>query len=132
MKKGYIYKVVDALNNPHRIVLMEDETSGKKKVKGVGLTHNSKGGKYIKNMPLKKEYFEETDEHGHKYDFQWHDLGNGRVTSMMKTGFEKPIELLIEPPVGKIKDEYIHIIEENVGEYIECSTAVKKYQTGHK
>jgi len=128
MKKGYIYKVLDALKNPHRIVLMEDGNSTKKIIKGVGLTHNSIGGTYIQNMPLKKEYFEENDEHGQKYDFQWHDLGNGRVTSMMKKGFEKPIELIIEPPVGKVKDEYLYNIEKNVEEYIDCPNAVKYYQ----
>lgn len=128
MKKGYIYKVLDALNNPHRVVLMEDKTMKKNKIKGVGLTHNTKGGKFIKNMPLKKEYFEETGEDGNKYEFQWHDLGNNRITSMMLTGFEKPIELIIEPPVGKIKEEYIHIIEENIKEYIECPVAVMNYQ----
>lgn len=128
MKKGYIYKVTDALNNPHRVVIMEDEPSIPNKIKAIGLTHNSVGGKYVQNMPLKKEYFEEVDEHDCRYEFQWHNLGNGRITSMIKTGFDKPTELIEEPPVGKIKDEYLHILEENVIEYTDCPHAIKHYQ----
>lgn len=128
MKKGHIYKVTDALNNPHRIVIVEDKPSKPNKIRAIGLTHNSIGGKYIQNMPLERKFFEEIDEHGCKYEFQWHNLGNGRITSMIKTGFDKPIELIEEPPIGKIRDEYLHILEENVIEYIYCPCAIKNFQ----
>lgn len=128
MKRGYIYKVMDAGNNPHRVVLMEDGAPGKETIRGIGLTHDSHGGVYIQNMPLKKIYFEETDEQGHRYEFQWENQGNGRITSMMKTGFDKPIDKIIEPPVGKIKDEYLHILEENVKEYVDCPMPAWKYR----
>ncbi len=127
MKKGYIYKVIDEVNNPHRVVLMEDYVPTMTKIRGVGLTHNAVGGRYVKNMRLTKDYFIEDDENGKKYEFQWHDLGNGRVTSMIKKGFDKPVGLLIEPPVGQVKEEYLSIIAENVEEYIYCPGAIKDY-----
>ena len=131
MKKGEIYKVLDYDNNPHKVVLMEDYLIGMKEIKAVALTHDSVGGKYISNVPMLKEYFEETDTNGQPYPFQWERLADGRVTSIMTTGFNKPHKFLKEECLGKVNEDGLKYIESKVERYIKCPVAAGKYKGEH-
>lgn len=127
MKKGEIYKVLDYENNPHRVVLMEDYVDGMQKLKVVAFTHDPQGGPHITNLRMEKVHFEEVDETGIKYEFQWEEFPDGRVTSMMTTGFIK-LENLIDHIVGKVTNLGMEFIIKNVKEYIDCPVAVNEYK----
>lgn len=78
----------------HPCVIINNVVSKDGRIEGVPLTHDSVGKDDIKNTPLLKDFFDEKDENGNRYEFQWEDDGNGHVTSMMCNVFEKDVNNL--------------------------------------
>lgn len=125
MKKGYIYKVRDYDNNPHKIVLMEDYDGVSNRIKAVAFTHDEIGTSKHPNKPISKNFIMENDENGNLYKFQWEYLGVGRSTSIILHGFDKIVVNIKQREIGQITENGLKWIEEHVEEYIICDVDIK-------
>ncbi|MCQ2310503.1 MAG: hypothetical protein MJZ64_01980 [Paludibacteraceae bacterium] len=108
------------VKNGHPCVIINNVVSKDGRIEGVPLTHDSVGKGDIKNIPLQKDFFDEEDENGNRYEFQWEDNGNGRVTSMMCKVFEKDVKnLKIDSGrIGHVNEKGISFLKENINEKV--------------
>ena len=121
LKRGFVYRVNDGEDNRHPVVIMED-TPNEGRIKGYAFTHNVKGGKIYTNFLFPKEYVVEYDSDGNKYEFQWEEIGQRR-TSIIDVGLLKSLEFLSPEPIGRINEDGLKWIKENLnGDYksIDC------------
>lgn len=100
----------------HPCVIISNVISKDGRTEGIPLTHNSVGANDVKNLPLPKDFFDECDDNGIPYDFQWEDNGNGKVTSMMCKIFEKDVEnLKIDSGrIGHMNEKGISSLKKNI------------------
>ena len=117
LKRGFVYEVIEDGRNLHPIVVMDDTLDKDGCIKGVAFTHNKEGGDFYKNISFPKKFVVECDSNGKKYEFQWEEIGERR-TSIIGVGLNKLLEFLSSEPIGRINEDGLKWIEENLnGDY---------------
>lgn len=126
MKRGFIYKLKNPKNNPHRIVLMEDYNGTNNRIKAIAFTHNEKGCQECPNIKFPKEYIVNSDETGKPFEFQWEEQSKNRSTSIISKGFLKVCEKIKPKPIGRITEKGMLWIEKQNLDYCICDISIKE------
>ena len=94
-----------------------DTTYENGQIKAVAFTHDELGCDFYKNILFPKEFVFEYDSNGNKYEFQWEEIGERR-TSIIDVGLLKSLEFLSSEPIGRINEDGLKWIKENLnGDY---------------
>lgn len=116
LKIGFVYEVIEDGRNLHPIVVM-DTTYENGQIKAVAFTHDELGCDFYENILSPKEFVFEYDFNGNKYEFQWEEIGKRR-TSIIDVGLLKSLEFLSSEPIGRINEDGLKWIKENLnGDY---------------
>lgn len=77
------------VNDGHYCVIISNRIMKNGRIKGVPISTNTTGSKLVHNIPLRKKFFDTTDESGAPYKICWYNDGHGKVSSMMTKFFAK-------------------------------------------